>query len=110
MPSQKAEAFAVATIDTYQARTQHLTAETARSITVAQNGLEASERGQFSLGNATKLARSSIETYREKVAEGIPRHEAAQQAAKEMGQRFDDQGRDSQRQPQRQAQGQSQSI
>lgn len=98
MANPNVEKFSREVIDTYQDKSRHLTIETARATAVAHHAAVASEQGQFAIGNAAKLARASVDAYREKVADGMTRTDAAKEAAKEMGERFNRSGRDTHRQ------------
>lgn len=94
MPNQNVEKFSRDVIDTYHDKSKHLTAATAQATAVSHHAAVSSERGEFAIGNAAKMGRASIETYREKVLDGVPRDVAAKEASREIGERFDSRGRE----------------
>lgn len=94
MSNQSVEKFSRDVIDTYHDKSKHLTATTAAATAVSHHASVSSERGEFAIGNAAKMGRASIESYREKVLDGMPRGEAARETAKEIGERFDGRGRE----------------
>lgn len=86
------EKFSKEVIDTYQEKARYQNRETARIEAVNQHAQAASQKGELHASNAARVARSSIETFREKMADGLDRPDAAKAAARETSERFDRRG------------------
>lgn len=91
------EKFSRQVIDTYERKAAGTNAEVARHQTIAEHSQAASQRGELHASNAAQVARSSIDNFREKTADGMERQDAAKATARETAERFDSAGRDTQR-------------
>lgn len=87
--------YAAEVLDTYDSKSRHLNSETARSQAVSENAIKASEAGQAPIGNAAKVARHAIDTFKDKTLNGgMSRADAMKAAQEATASRFDDRGRD----------------
>ena len=101
MPNPKVEQFSRDVIGEYHANATNAGDQpdrTVRAQTIAAASKSASDRGLFATSRAADMAKTSIETFRQKTEAGIEPREAAKVAAKEVSQRYDAMGRDTHRQ------------
>lgn len=97
MTNAKVEQFSRDVITAYHDMAGSSGDRLARAVTIGASAQAASDRGLLRASNAADVAKTSIDSFREKTQAGMEPREAAKATAKEIGERFDAKGRDTQR-------------